>query len=325
MKHCATMGIAAVIAAITSVTCTSIVMAQTYPTRAIRMIVTLAAGGPVDTVARIVAARLGEQLGQQVVVDNRPGAGGSVGGEAVARAPADGYTLLMAANGTIAIAPHLISNLPYDAQRDFAPVSLVGTSPQVLLVHPSLPVRTVKEFITLAQTRPGEINFGSAGNGATGHLASELLRVSAKIDIVHVPYRGAGPAMADLVAGQTQMLITGVSSALPFINSGRLRALGVTSPKRISVLPTIQAIAETLPGYEVISWYGIYTTAGTPAAVIGKLHQETVKTMANPETRNRLIAAGVNPETNTPDEFAAMVRTETAKWGKLIKSLNIRL
>ncbi len=297
---------------------------QNYPVRPVRMIVTLAAGGAVDSVARMIAARLSEQLGQQVVVDNRPGAGGSVGGEAVARANRDGHTLLMAANGTIAVSPHIVPNLPYDALRDLAPISLVVTSPLGLFVHPSLPARSVKELVALAQSRPGTINYGSSGNGSTGHLATELLKVAAKIDVVHVPYRGAAPALNDLIAGQTQMQVTAVSGAMQFISAGKLRALGVTAPKRLAVLPDLPAIAETLPGYEVVSWYGLFTTAGTPPAIIARLHQETVKVVEYPELKSRLTALGLSPETSTPEAFAAMARSESAKWGKLIKSLSIK-
>jgi tripartite-type tricarboxylate transporter receptor subunit TctC len=303
---------------------TAAAQSATYPVRPVRMIVTLAAGGAVDSVARMIAARLSEQLGQQVVVDNRPGAGGSVGGEAVARANRDGHTLLMAANGTIAVSPHIVPNLPYDALRDLAPISLVVTSPLGLFVHPSLPARSVKELVALAQSRPGTINYGSSGNGSTGHLATELLKVAAKIDVVHVPYRGAAPALNDLIAGQTQMQVTAVSGAMQFITGGKLRALGVTAPKRLAVLPDLPAIAETLPGYEVVSWYGLFTTAGTPPAIIARLHQETVKVVEYPELKSRLTALGLAPETSTPEAFAAMTRAESAKWGKLIKSLNIK-
>jgi tripartite-type tricarboxylate transporter receptor subunit TctC len=299
--------------------------AQSYPVRPVRMILTLAPGGPVDALARMLAVRFTEQLGQQFVVDNRPGAGGSVGGEAVARANRDGHTLLLAANGTIAVAPHLIRNLSYDAQRDLAPISNVVTSPLALVVNPSVPAQSVKELIALAKAKPNTINFASSGNGSTGHLAVELLKAAAKIELVHVPYRGAGPAMTDLIAGQTQMQITAVSGALQFIKSGKLRALGVTAPKRLKVLPELPAIAETLPGYEVISWYGLLTTAGTPPAIIARLNEETVKAVANPELANRLTALGLEPETSTPEAFGALIRSESAKWGKLIKTLGIKI
>jgi len=300
-------------------------LAQAYPTRPVRMIVTLAPGGPVDALARMLAARFTEQFGQQFVVDNRVGAGGSIGGEAVARANADGHSVLLAANGTIAVAPHLIRTLKYDAQRDLAPISNVVTSPLALLINPAVPAKSVKELIALAQAKPGTINFASSGNGSTGHLAVELFKTAAKIDLVHVPYKGAGPAMTDLIAGQTQMQITAVSGAMQFINSGKLRALGVTAPKRLAVLPDLPAIAETLPGYEVISWYGLLTTAGTPRAVIDRLNTETVKAVANPELNNRLVALGLDPETSTPEAFGALIRSESAKWGKLIKQLGVKI
>lgn len=316
---------AIVLAASTSIAAVDAAHAQTYPVRPVRMIVTLAPGGPVDALARMLATRFTEQFGQQFVVDNRTGAGGSVGGEAVARANRDGHSLLLAANGTIAVAPHLIRTLTYDAQRDLAPISNVVTSPLALVVNPSVAARSVKELIALAQAKPGTINFASSGNGSTGHLAVELFKVAAKVDLVHVPYRGASPAMTDLIAGQTQMQITAVSGALQFINSGKLRALGVTAPRRLAVLPDLPAIAETLPGYEVISWYGLFTTAGTPRGVIDKLNEETVKAVANPELRSRLVALGLDPETSTPETFATLVRSESAKWGKLIKQLGVKI
>ena len=296
-----------------------------WPTRPVRIVVPYAPGAFTDIAARAFAFELSQQLGQQFVVDNRTGAGGSVGGEAVARANRDGHTLLLAANGTIAVAPHLIRNLTYDAQRDLAPISNVVTSPLALVVNPSVPAKSVKELIALAQAKPGSINFASSGNGSTGHLAVELFKVAAKIDLVHVPYRGAGPAMTDLIAGQTQMQITAVSGALQFINSGKLRALGVTAPKRLAVLPDLPAIAETLPGYEVISWYGLLTTAGTPRTIVDRLNAETVKAVANPELRNRLVALGLDPETSTPEAFGALIRSESAKWGKLIKQLGVKI
>lgn len=296
-----------------------------YPVRPVRMITTLAPGGPVDAVARLLAGRLTEQFGQQFVVDNRPGAGGSVGGEAVARANRDGHTLLFAANGTIAVSPHLIRNLTFDAQRDFAPVSNVVTSPLALIVNPTVPARSVKELIALAQAKPASIAYASSGNGSTGHLAVELFRVAARIELIHVPYKGAGPAMTDLIAGQTQMQITAVSGALQFIQSGKLRALGVTAPRRLAVLPELPTIAETLPGYEVISWYGLLTTAGTPPSVIERLNQATIKAVAHPEVHARLTALGLDPETGTPEAFGTLIRTESAKWGKLIKQLGLKL
>ena len=310
-----------VLMAVGTIVLAPVAQAQTYPVRPVRLITTLAPGGPVDAVARMVAARLTEQLGQQFVVDNRPGAGGSVGGEQVARANRDGHTLLLAANGTIAVSPHLIRNLPYNAQRDLAPISLVVSSPLALVVNPSVPAKSVQDLISLAQARPGTINYASSGNGSTGHLAVELFRSAAKIDLVHVPYRGAGPAMNDLVAGQVQMQITAVSGALQFVKSGKLRALGVTSPKRLAVLPDMPAIAETLPGYQVVSWYGLLTTSGTPRPVIDLLNRETIKAIEQPELNSRLRALGLDPETSTPEAFGELIRSEYDKWGKLTKQL----
>lgn len=297
--------------------------AQQYPVKPIRMIVAQAAGGPTDVVSRIVATKLSEQLGQQVLVDNRPGAGGSVAGEAAARAPADGYTLFSAANGTIAIAPHFLK-LPYDVKKDLAPVGLIGVSPLALMVHPSLPVRSVKELIALAKARPGTINFGSSGQGATGHLSGELFKMMAGINIVHVPYRGAAPAAIAVISGEIAMLFSGVSANLHHITARKVRALGVTSAKRMAVLPDVPAIAETLPGYHVVSWYALLTVSGTPPEIISRLSQETMKAMASPEVRNKLTAGGVEPDTSTPDQLAQWIRTETEKWGKVVKAAGVK-
>lgn len=298
--------------------------AQQYPVRPIRMVVALAAGGPTDVVARIVAHKLTEQLGQQVIVDNRPGAGGSVAGEIVARAPADGYTLFFAANGTYAIAPNFMK-LPYDVNKDLAPVALTGVSPLALMVHPSVPVKSVKELIALARAKPGAIHYGSAGQGSTGHLSAELLGMMAEVKMTHVPYRGAAPAAISLIAGEIEMLISGVSANHPHIVAGKVRALGVTSARRVPLLPQVPAIAESLPGYDVASWFAIMTVAGTPSAIIGRLNQEAVKAMSSADVRDKLIAAGVDPETGTPEQLAAKLRTETEKWGKVVKAAGMKV
>ena len=306
--------------------CSPPVLAATaaYPVKPIRMVVALAAGGPTDVVARIVAHKLSEQLGQQIVVDNRPGAGGSVAGEMVARAPADGYTLFFAANGTYAIAPNFMK-LPYDAKRDLAPVALIGVSPLALMVHPSVPAKSVKDFLALAKAKPGGIRYGSAGQGSTGHLAAELLGMMANVQMTHVPYRGAAPAAIAVMSGETEMLISGVSASHPHITAGKVRALGVTSAKRVSLLPQIPAIAESVPGYDVSSWFALTTVAGTPPAVIARLNQETVKAVASSEVRDKLLGAGVEPEPGTPEQLAAKLRTETEKWGKVVKAAGMKV
>jgi tripartite-type tricarboxylate transporter receptor subunit TctC len=299
-------------------------LGQNYPVRPIRMVVAQAAGGPTDIVTRMFATRMSELLGQQIVVDNRPGAGGSVAGEIVARAPADGYTLIAAANGTVAIAPHFIK-LPYSVSKDLAPVALIGNSPLALMVNPGLPATSVKELIALARARPATINFGSSGQGATGHLAGEMFKMMAGINITHVPYKGAGPALIGVVAGEIQMLISGLSSGLPYIRSRQLRALGVTSAKRMPVLPDVPAIAETVPGYEAGSWYAVLTRAGTPRAIIERLNRESVNAVNSPELNSRLLAAGIDPETLTPEQLGAKIRSETERWGTVVRAAGVKL
>jgi tripartite-type tricarboxylate transporter receptor subunit TctC len=298
-------------------------LAQNYPNRPVRLIVALAAGGSSDVVARVIAARLSEQLGQQVVIDNRPGAGGSVGWDLAAHAPADGYTLFFAASGTLAIAPNMLK-LGYDAGRDLAPVSMVGVSPFAMMVHPSMPVKSVPELITLAKARPGKINFGSSGQGSTGHLAWELFKLNAKVNLTHVPYRGSAPALVGIISGEIDAVIFGVSAAHAFIRNKQVRVIAVTSAERMSILPEVPAIAETLPGFDVVSWYGLLTTAGTPAPVIAQLHQALGRTMATPEVIANFGAIGVYPEASTPEQLAAKMREETAKWGRVIKAIGLK-
>ncbi len=298
-------------------------LAQAYPSRPIRMIVALAAGGSSDVVARILAVKFAEQLGQQVVIDNRPGAGGSVGGELAAHAPADGYTLFFAASGTLSIAPNLLK-LTYDVGTDLAPVSMVGVSPFAMMVHPSLPVKTVKDMIALAKAHPGQINFGSSGQGSTGHLAWELFKLSAKVNLTHVPYRGSAPALVGVIAGEIETAIFGISAAYGFIRQGQVRVIAVTSATRMPILPDVPAIAETIPGYDVVSWYGMLTTAGTPAANIAHLHQALVRAMSNPEVIAKFGVIGVYPDASSPEQLAAKMREETEKWGKVVKAIGLK-
>jgi tripartite-type tricarboxylate transporter receptor subunit TctC len=296
----------------------------TYPTKPIRVLVAQAAGGPTDVVTRLYASRLTELLGQQVVVDNRPGAGGSIACELTAHAAADGYTLCAAANGTVAIAPHMIK-LSYSVSRDLVPVALIGNSPLALMVHPGLPAASVKDLIALAKARPGTINFGSSGQAGTGHLAGEMLKMMAGIDITHVPYKGAAPALIAVAAGESHILISGLSSGLPFIRSKQVRAMAVTSPKRLPVLPDVPAIAETVPGYEAGSWYAVLARTGTPRGVIDRLSQESIRTVNDPDIKSKLVAAGVDPEPLTPEQLAKKMREETERWGKVVKAAGVRM
>jgi tripartite-type tricarboxylate transporter receptor subunit TctC len=294
-----------------------------YPLRPVRMLISYPPGGPSDLAARLVAPHLTEALGQQIIIDNRGGAGGTLAVTLLTQSTPDGYTLLMSAGGEIVIAPNLRSNLPYDPTRDIIPISRVGSSQLVLVVHPSVAAKSVKELITLAKAKPGSINFASAGSGSTAHLAGEQFKFLAGIDIVHVPYKGAGPALSDLIGGQVQMLISAYSSASAHIKAGKLRALGVTGTKRIASAPDLPTIAETVPGYEVLSWYGLHAPKGTPPAVISRLHRELATIIRKPEISERLIGLGIEPEGNSPQEFLAQIKAEIAAWGKVITAARI--
>ncbi len=301
------------------------VCAQEFPTRPIRLLVGFAPGGPTDITARLAAQHLSETLNQQVVVDNRPGAGGTVAMTTLTQAAPDGYTLSLCANGEMAISPNLRPNLAYDPLKSVAFISRIGASQLVLVVHPSLPVKSVADLIALAKARPGAINFASSGIGSTAHLSSELFKHMAGINIVHVPYKGAGPALTDLIGGQVQMLITGFSGAAPHVKSGKLRALGATGAKRMSAMPLLPTIGETVPGYEVTSWYGIVAPAATPRALITKLHGVLAAMVRKPEVAARLVSLGIEPEGSSPEEFLDQTRREIAKWAKVIKQAGVKL
>lgn len=301
------------------------VCAQEFPTRPIRLLVGFAPGGPTDITARLAAQHLSETLNQQVVVDNRPGVGGTVAMTTLTQAAPDGYTLSLCANGEMAISPNLRPNLAYDPLKSVAFISRIGASQLVLVVHPSLPVKSVADLIALAKARPGAINFASSGIGSTAHLSSELFKHMAGINIVHVPYKGAGPALTDLIGGQVQMLITGFSGAAPHVKSGKLRALGATGAKRMSAMPLLPTIGETVPGYEVTSWYGIVAPAATPRALITKLHGVLAAMVRKPEVAARLVSLGIEPEGSSPEEFLDQTRREIAKWAKVIKQAGVKL
>ena len=298
--------------------------AQSYPTRPIRVVVALAAGGPTDIVIRIVAAKMTEQLGQQLVIDNRAAAGGSVAGEIVANAPADGYTLFAGANGTIAIAPSLFTKLPFSVAKDFTPVALVGNSPFAVMVHPVVPANSVKEMLALARSKPGGINYGSSGQGGTGHLATELLVMMTGVRMTHVPYKGAGPALIGLVGKEIELMISGLASGLPYIKQRQVRAIAVTSPRRLPHLPDVPPVSDTVPGYEASSWYAFLTRAGTPRNIIERLNREAVTAIKSPDVNAKLVASGVDPEPITPEQLGAKIRLETERWAKVVKAAGVK-
>ena len=289
-----------------------------YPERPVRVIVTFPAGGGTDIVARMVFQKVAERSGATFVIDNRGGAGGTIGTELAAKSPADGYTLVVV-SGSHTINPSLYKKLPYDTVRDFAPVTLLVTGPGLLVVHPSLPARTVRQLIALAKERPGQLLFASAGNGTPPHLAAELFKHMTGTNIVHIPYKGNAQAMTDLIAGQVSLSFPTIPSALPHVQAGKLRALGVTSARRSSALPEVPAIAEAgVPGYEGSAWYGVLAPAGTPQGIIGRLQNELHNTLRLPELRDKLIAQGLEPVANTPAEFAAIIAMEITKWSKVV-------
>jgi tripartite-type tricarboxylate transporter receptor subunit TctC len=311
--------------ALVSLLSAAMVTAQPYPVRAVRMVVAYPPGGGTDIVGRMLAQRLTDQLGQNVVVDNRGGATGNIGTELVAKSPPDGYTVLMGNVAPNAINVSLFRSLPYDPVKDFAPVSLVAVTPNVLVVHPALPVRTVKELIALAKAKPGALNYPSAGIGSSSHLAGELLNILAKIDMVHVPYKGGGPALTDLLAGQMQLMFATMPAAMPHVKTGKLRAVAVTTAKRSQTLTELPTVAEAgIAGYEASTWYGLLAPAGTPRPIVERLHQETVRALGGAELRQRLAAQGFEPAGNSPAEFGDYIRSEITKWGKVIRDAGIR-
>jgi tripartite-type tricarboxylate transporter receptor subunit TctC len=296
----------------------------TYPNRAVRMVVPSSAGGGSDIIARIVAPRLAERLGQQVIVDNRAGAGTMIGGEVVAKAPPDGYTLLMGVS-TLATNPAIYRKVPYNALTDFAPITLTLSAPNILVVHPSLPVKTVKELVWFSEARPGALNFASAGTGTNPHLSMELFLSLAKLKMVHIPYKGSAPAVTDLLGGQVAVMTATMLTGIPHVRSGRLRALGVTSTRRTAVAPDVPTIAESgVPGYEAVQWYGVLAPAQTPKEIVTRLHRDLAFILHTAEVRERFAADGGDPGGNTPEEFSRYIRTETEKWAKVVKAAGIK-
>jgi tripartite-type tricarboxylate transporter receptor subunit TctC len=302
-----------------------VVHAQDYPSRPIRMILGFAPGGSTDLVARVVAQKMSEAWGQQVVVDNRPGANGMIGADIVAKANPDGYSLLLSSIGPMAINASLYK-MPYDIVKEFAPVTYTGNVSNVLVVHPSIAANNVKELIALAKAQPGKLTFGSSGTGGAPHMAVELFKILAHVNVVHIPYKGGGPAMADLVGGQISGSFASMPSAIGFVRGNKLRALAVTAPKRSPAMPEVPTIAEAgVPGFAVLDWQGLFTTAKTPPNVVNKLNAEVVRILRLPDVIEKLAVAGVEIQTSTPAEWGEFVKTEIAKWGKVVKEAGVKV
>jgi tripartite-type tricarboxylate transporter receptor subunit TctC len=300
--------------------------AQTYPSKPIRLLVPFAPGGTTDVIARLVGQKLTESLGQQIVIDNRPGANGNLGTEIAVKSPADGYTLVMSYDGTMAINPSIYKKLPFDPQKDLAPVASVAQVPLLMVVHPGVAATNVREFVALARASPGRINYSSAGHGSAGHLTGELFRARAGIDIVHVNYKGGGQAVQDLLGGQIQMLMTGLATVEGHLKGGKLRALAFTSAKRVPGAPDVPTLTESgYPGLEVLSWYGILAPAGTPQDIVRKLNADINRILQTPDVRERLTALGTEPTGGTPEQFAEVIKADTARWAKVVSDAGIRI
>jgi tripartite-type tricarboxylate transporter receptor subunit TctC len=296
-----------------------------YPSKPVRIVVPYPAGGVADLLPRTVGAKLSEKWKQPVVVENKPGASGNIGMAEGARAEPDGYTLVLAPTGNLTVNQFLFRELPFDVARDFAPVTVLATSPNVLVVHPSVPAKTFKELIAHARANPGKLNFSSPGSGSGAHLAGELLNVEAGIKTVHVPYKGMAPAVSDLVGGQVQMMFAGISTALPHIRAGKLVALAIASPQRSAQLPDVPTVAESgFPGFDVTSWYGIVVRSGTPPAVVRKLHADMAEALASADVKDKLAGLGLDPLGNSPEDFAKMIAAESRKWSEIVRKADIK-
>jgi tripartite-type tricarboxylate transporter receptor subunit TctC len=307
------------------VMCYGVAGAQTYPSKAVRIIVPFPPGAGVDIVTRAVVGRFGEALGQQVIVDNRAGAGGILGAELAAKAAPDGYTILMATAGILTVIPHMQAKLPYSVERDFTPVSLVASVPSVLVVHPSMPVKSVKELIALARAKPGEINYASTGNGTLPHLAAEFFKQQAKVNMVHIAYKGSAPATTDLLGGNVQVFFGNMLSVIEQVRSGRLRALAVTSQQRQAVANEIPTMIESgFPGFEAGTWFGLMAPAATPRDIVNRLHGDVAKAVRQPDVQKQLAGQGATTIGNTPEQFAAYIKSESAKWAKVLAASGVK-
>ena len=301
--------------------------AQGFPSRPLKIVATFEPGGASDILARLLAPRLAESLGQPVLVENRPGAGGNTGTDYVAKSAPDGHTLVMGYIGTHAVNPTLYPRIPFDAVRDFAPVAFVASIPSALVVHPSVPARSVPELVALAKSRPGALNYGSGGSGTAPHLGAELFKLMAGVDLVHVPYKGSGPAVTDLLSGQLSLMFNTMIQTIPHVQSGKLRALAVTSARRSAALPELPTVAEAgLPGYEMVGWFGVLAPAGTPKEAVARLNGDLLKALALPDVKERLAKLGSEPtDIRTPEQFGDYIKAEIAKWARVVKAAGMRI
>ncbi len=300
--------------------------AQDYPVRPVRLIVPFAAGGVTDTSARVIADRLGVRLGHQVVVENRPGASGNIGTEQVARSAPDGHTLLLGFDGTMVINPHVFQKLPFDTLKDFAPVTKLGDATLILVAHPSLPANNLRELIAYAKTKPGTLSYGTSGTGGTPHLAGEMLNQVAGIDLLHIPYKGGGQAIGDVVGGQIPLVFTAVATAQQYVKAGKLKAIGVSTAKRSASLPETPTFVENgLANFVVDSWVGVLAPAKTPAAIVNRLQLELAAVLREPAVRERYAVLGIEPVGNTPEEFGVQIRADLARWAVVVRQANIRV
>jgi tripartite-type tricarboxylate transporter receptor subunit TctC len=299
--------------------------AQNFPTKPVRIIVPFAPGGATDIVTRILAQKLTETWNQTIVVDNRAGAGGNIGGELAAKAPADGYTLFMPSGSVVTANQHIYKKMPFKAEKDFTAITNVASGPQIVVVANSAPVKSVKELIALAKSKPKSITFGSAGFGTQTHLAAENFLYSARIEANHIPYKGEGPALADLAGGQIQLLTPNLSAAIGFVTAGKIRALAVTSKQRAPQVPNVPTVAETVPGFENLGWFGLVAPTGTPSAIINKVHADTVKALQSADIKKRFSELGMAPVGNTPAEFARDMKEESTRWAKVVRERKLQI
>jgi tripartite-type tricarboxylate transporter receptor subunit TctC len=295
-------------------------IAQTYPTKPVKLVVPFPPGGSLDTTGRLLAQKLTEAWGQPVVVENKPGAGGNIGADLVAKSPPDGYTILMGALSTHAVNPSLYAKMPYDAAKDFAPITLIAITPNVLVVNAASPVNNVREFIAYAKANPGKLSFGSGSSGSAGHLAGELFKVETGTDAVHIPFKGGAPATQALLAGDTQFMFDNLANAMAQVKAGKLKALAVTTAKRSPLVPDLPTMAEAgLPGFDISTWYGLFAPAGTPPAIVARWNADVTRILNSPDVRARLVADGAEPAPNTPEQFAQMIASELTKYARIVK------